>query len=831
MSEFDALTHRIRPLLLVRRWFWLPMLVGAVLFVGQYLALGSRSPFPVGWGPIVADDVVQLRADSVLPVPRDGLVIRQTFVPRWDYLREVELVLVPTGDVAENGRFQLQLFDDTDTLIAEQDLTATMFANEQTHVFRFAPQPRAAWRTYTLVMRGNSANTVTLRGCSLDSYADGTLTVDAGPLAVSSPETAVQELRFVTRYELGWRNALVALGTVLYFDGGYMLLALLFIVMPGCLLLWLGPAWWRRWDPMAWWGTAVALGISVWALLWYGVTLLGGHMTGISLWLLFGGGWMAALWAWWRRSAAEETAVTPPSDKWRWSHAFLLILLLLAFAVRLLAVRGINAPPWVDSGRHSLITAVMVETGQTPSDYADFLPVDRFPYHFGFHTIPASLHLMSGWAMNYMLLYLGQMLNALVPLAVYTAVWLTTRRRGAALIAAFLPALPFFFPGYYVSWGRLTQLTGVVILPVLLAGVWQLVRGAKQWRQLWWVVALLTAGLFLVHFRVFAYFVPFVPVVWGISLGRNGRALTAAMTTAFLLLLPRILQLQALTNTQRVFSGGTTSYHAFPVSYLNSGWEWHFVYLAGVGLLVTLVDRIRRRRWSVLPSALAIWVGLLFILLSGERIGLPSTSVVNYNSMYIIVFVPLAIFLGVTWTALWQWLARIHWLAFVVGTAVFGAALTAAIIFGVRFQINILNPQTVLAQPADMAAMPWIEANLPADAKIGVNSWRWLGNIYSATDGGVWIVPLTKRMTTTPPADYSYSPELVQQVTAYNEAAAAVTDWRDPAVAAWLREQGVTHLYVGPRDGFMQPEALAANPALEMVYGRDGVFIFAIKPK
>jgi hypothetical protein len=51
----------------------------------------------------------------------------------------------------------------------------------------------------------------------------------------------------------------------------------------------------------------------------------------------------------------------------------LLLLLLLALAVRLLAVRQIDTALWVDAGRHALITAVMVESGQTISHYAPFL--------------------------------------------------------------------------------------------------------------------------------------------------------------------------------------------------------------------------------------------------------------------------------------------------------------------------------------------------------------------------------------------------------------------------------------------------------------------------
>jgi hypothetical protein len=107
-----------------------------------------------------------------------------------------------------------------------------------------------------------------------------------------------------------------------------------------------------------------------------------------------------------------------------------------------------------------------------------------------------------------------------VPLTVYAAVWLLVRQRGAALLAAFLVALPFFFPAYYATWGRLTQLTAVLILPILLAATWRVPFGGWDGRRGWWLVGLLVAGLCLIHFRVF----PLLPALCRIGLaGGAGR--------------------------------------------------------------------------------------------------------------------------------------------------------------------------------------------------------------------------------------------------------------------------------------------------------------------
>jgi hypothetical protein len=158
-----------------------------------------------------------------------------------------------------------------------------------------------------------------------------------------------------------------------------------------------------------------------------------------------------------------------------------------------------------------------------------------------------------------------------------------------------------------------------------------------------------------------------------------------------------------------------------------------------------------------------------------------------------------------------------------------GVALALLALFGFRQQANILNPQTILALPADEMALAWMDENLPDDARVAVNAWRWLGETWAGADGGAWITPLTGRQTTTPPIDYIYNPDLFQQVRAFNAAASAVEDWSDPAVAAWLAEQGVSHVFVGRRGGAFEPAELSRNPGLSLLYQRDGAFIFAVK--
>ncbi|MFQ5436948.1 MAG: hypothetical protein ACE5FD_18985, partial [Anaerolineae bacterium] len=543
------------------------------------------------------------------------------------------------------------------------------------------------------------------------------------------------------RTQLTFADAFWSMGTILSRDGVIMLLALFFIPLPGCLLLMLAPRsplptiplFPLRADPFAWWGTAFALGASTWPMLWYGLTLIGGRFRPWSLWAIFILGWTAL-----RDLQKDKLTPSPPHPLTSSPlHLITLALLLLILATRLLAVRDLAFPPWVDAGRHSLITAVMTETGQTPSDYADYLPtVTRFPYHFGFHTIAASLALMTGWPLPRLLLFLGQLIQGLLPLTVYTAVWLILRRRGAGLLAAFLVGLPFLFPGFYATWGRLTQLTAMFVLPVLVAFTWLVLRGGRCWRRAWWLLALLAAGVFYIHFRVFAYYLPLPLVIWLSCRGQGSRALLAAAGLGGLLVAPRLFQLLAITDPARQITTTQVSYNAFPLNYFTPGWERYYWFLAGLGFLLAATAVFRRRRWPVLPLVMAGWTAVLLLVLGADRWGLPGMVTFNLNSVVITLFLPLALFMAGTAVPLWDWLNRRHWLVSLLAWFVLGGGVTAVALFGIRQQINILNPQTILAKPADLPALAWVDENLPETAVLAVGSWQWLEQTWSASDGG-----------------------------------------------------------------------------------------------
>jgi hypothetical protein len=251
--------------------------------------------------------------------------------------------------------------------------------------------------------------------------------------------------------------------------------------------------------------------------------------------------------------------------------------------------------------------------------------------------------------------------------------------------------------------------------------------------------------------------------------------------------------------------------------------------LAGLLLAtVWIAQRSTTNAAARIALLLAAWVGVLFVLLSGQRLGLPESWVLNMNSTYITLFLPLAVVLGYGLFALGERAVVAHWLVQLGVYAVMGGMLLLLTLYGGRQQIEILNQGTVLAEPPDVAGIAWVSANIPPDAKIAISSWKWLGASWAAQDGGAWLLPLTQRAVTTPPADYIYEPTLEAEVRAFNEAAQDVADWSADSALDLLRQYQVTHIYVGARGGFLLPDKLIQNEAVQLRYARDGVFIFEL---
>ena len=438
------------------------------------------------------------------------------------------------------------------------------------------------------------------------------------------------------------------------------------------------------------------------------------------------------------------------------------------------------------------------------------------------------------------LLQYGQALNALTLLMMYAAGRVLLRSREGGLFAAVLAVFVSYYPAFYVSWGRYTHLTGTLVLPPLMIALWQLARARRPWR---WMIAaaLLAAGLVLIHVRIALFAMAFALVLlvatrpfllrtifrWGIA------ALVAGLLAG-----PWLVALAKNPHVGDVVtptpSGGLPmhivgSLHNRELLAIASagvsgmaGWlempTWGRVASAAWWLLIVFVSRLepksarakRRMPWGAL-ALLGGWALILSLTLYWRPLGLDLTALASLDSALITMFIPLSL----AGAALITWvLARLVPNLRDSATFVVAAVLAVAGSFMVR---DVINPQTVFTEPADLRALHWIERNVPANAVFAVDARPWMAPAWVGIDGGYWLHVTTGRKSILPPLLYGWSLPTAE-VGRINTLLDRWSRWNSFEA---LRAAGVTHVYLGARATDAKRAMLLASPHVRVVH-RDG---------
>jgi hypothetical protein len=574
---------------------------------------------------------------------------------------------------------------------------------------------------------------------------------------------------------------------------------------------------------------AVGLSVCLWPLLllwtsavgasWSSLVLRGGLVTAAALLLACAarrGGRSA-----WRASA---------------SSGLLFFVLAAAVCARAVQARGLVVPAWVDGLHHTVLVQRIVESGSVPVSLEPYAPVSEIYYHFGYHAAAAALALAAALPAQEAALWMGQALSAVAILGVYLLCRRSLEDPLAAVAAAAIPAALFVFPAYFVSWSRYPQLAGMVALPT----AWILLADASSARRTWRLALLAgiaAGGLFLVHYRVAVFFVLGAAMWLGwriLSDRRRWKAATTGVTLAATIALAAAAPWLAgpLADGVRALSSASPGWAAVQpgAEYVPS---WLFtargsavwMVVACTGLLVGLARR-RLLACGTLAYLLAAAVAV-----NGSWAGLPESWMLPPFSLAIGLYLPVAVGAALLAelvldrgrlardAALWR---RASEILVVLG-------VTA----GVLASRNIMNRDTVIAQPADLTAATWIRAHTAQDARFLVGTAHWHLGTYRGLDGGYWLPLLAGRSASVPPALYPFGqPAIVAEITATCRVAAEGDALADDEILALLQRLDADYVYVGPasegRASAFSAQRLRSVPGLREVYGEGGVHVFRL---
>ncbi len=527
-----------------------------------------------------------------------------------------------------------------------------------------------------------------------------------------------------------------------------------------------------------------------------------------------------------------------------------LIIVGLAIVLRLLDGMALAVPAWVDGYHHTMITEKIVSEGGVPSDLRPWLAVDRFYYHFGFHSVAAAFVLLCGMASSEAVLILGQALCALVALPTW---WLARRMTDSpwsAVFASAVPATLYWFPAYFVAWGRYTQLAGLVILPVALILLWDAIIEQPSWSAAVpriTLAAIAAAGLVLVHYRVAVFFaIGAVVVLIGALIDvRQQRATLArwsAVATMGGVLVAPWFAVQLFGGVRAMESVTANWYTWDPTS--NSVPEWLFtigdnrvwISVGAIGLIAGLLAGRKGAFGAALVLALA---GLA---VNPALIGLPSSWMLPSFALAISLFSPIAIGVGF---GVSEALRAIGFQGSSGDRRLAIAVLVVALVGALRMHVVVAEgrpsfrtmdnrARTEIFSFADQAGMDWVRNNTPSDARFLVSTAHWQLGSYRGLDGGYWLPLLTGRQSSAPAALYTYGAEAdVLEVQAICERASRADGLSDDELIALMEDGAFDHVYVGPaaaRHGGFSAERLRRHSRLEEIFAADGVYIFRIAP-
>ena len=601
----------------------------------------------------------------------------------------------------------------------------------------------------------------------------------------------------------------------------FAVIAAAVLLLPG--LVW--TAWMPRGkrDPLARLADTVGLSVAFIAFLGQVFFVLGWHFPGWLVYLLLTLAFLAVI------AAGLLGKFDAPNI------SILTIIVGAAVLLGLIYWRFLQAetlvfPAWVDSVHHVLVTQKIIDHGGVPQTLGPELPVP-FHYHYGFHITAALFTWLSKLPASDGVLWIGQVINALVAVGIYRvtkSVWKDSR---AAAIAALFTMLAFQMPAYYLTWGRYTLLTGILIMLPAMATAYDLLYDGFTRERTARLIALVT-GLSLTHYMALFFLGLFVGallivkfVAWlRLRLKKEAASLrdlsicAAASLGGIVLALPWLIRMLSALHKQArvevVMPSGSDPAAEFDYILYLLGPKHNYVLLIAAAVFLILAW------WKKEARPLALWATLLLLLNLpwGLRIG-----PFRPDHYTIVLFIPAAILLGggLLWLA--RQLTRFlrSWIAWLILAAVAAAGL----IWGMRSTQNVLNPVTVLADEVDRAALDWVNRNTPPEARFLANTTHWIYSTHRGVDGGYWIMPYTRRFTTALPGLYSYAEHDV------------LNDWRDwssrttelttcdDAFWSLVKDAELTHLYLRDGKGSLQPEAVLGCQGIVPVYQKDGVSI------
>jgi len=496
------------------------------------------------------------------------------------------------------------------------------------------------------------------------------------------------------------------------------------------------------------------------SLLFSAGTFLFGEIAGrilVSLLLLF------SLWFLFR-----DRTVVPFSL----SFVLLTVLFAASLVLRLAFLQKALLPSYFDSAEHYRIIAQWLDAE---------IPVAGRYYHLGFHFLSASLVSFLNLRIADVMLLLGQVSLAVLPVAFFFPIHRLTHSDSAALFTVLLAGLGFHMPSHLVDWGKYPALLSLTPIYFVL-NLYLLVQGFGFGKRAYWLMSLGVLLSFFIHTRSV---VLFALILIAVFLTRLWGRLSSNLQFAVLGLL--LISLAAGI----FFMDQSTALKPLPRGYLHSD-LWPLVLIL---FLAFPAFKNYPRPTFFLLTLFALLILSLFIPITFPGYG--RLTLLDRPYVQALIYLPLSLLGGLGLAGLIQEIRR-----FVPGLglmpALVGSLLCILMLFNASLHHEFYPSECCqLAGHDDMAAFAWMDTNLSASASVLIASSGLYvtsfesDSVRAGVDGGIWLTPLISRNTV-----------LAWQGLNFDEV----------QTHAQLCAQGLTHLYVGGMPQSFDPVQLNRQP-------------------
>lgn len=448
----------------------------------------------------------------------------------------------------------------------------------------------------------------------------------------------------------------------------------------------------------------------------------------------------------------------------------LLTILLISLPLRLVFVSRVVLPSYFDSAQHYLIIKQLIEHNAEAGRY----------YHTGFHILTAFIASAFHAPIAPTMLILGQVILAVMPFALYPIIKHETRSSGAGIFALLLAACGWYMPAHAVNWGKYPALMSVGLIPFVLGIVHFMSKQVTVTRFAKAAVTLLGIAIAVfAHSRALIIFgIAFL--AWIISSRREKLPHTQrfiVLIVVLLVIVTEIFLVQKQAILALVFD-----------PYFNHG-----VLITTLALLLSIFAH------TEYPRVAFASVVSVCLLLAGLFI--PLTIIPGYSDLTLldrpyvemILFLPLSLLGGLGLAGVSKIIESKYPKPRFINMFVIGIILVNGVV------AYNWHPSDccVIAGDDDIAAIDWLDGKILPDARVGIASTH-LKVLASdsfegvaGSDAGVWITPLTGRVTVALPN---------------------LTEFDQRATHEMLCEMNVDYLYVGGKGQAFNDTQLQRRP-------------------